>query len=66
MVISSKSDIQYADKTWHTSAKRNTTASQNSFKNMIFLKIITTSSWNKEKKYILNNVNYLKAQPTTG
>lgn len=50
MVISSKSDILYTDKTWHPSTKRNTIASQNSFKNIISLKIITTSSWNKEKK----------------
>lgn len=66
MAISTKSDILYTDKTWQTSTKRNSIASQNSFKNIISPKIITTSSWNKEKKCILNNVNYLKAQHTTG
>lgn len=66
MAISTKSDILYTDKTWQTSTKRNTIASQNSFKNIISPKIIMISSWNKKKKCILNNVNYLKAQHTTG
>lgn len=66
MAISTKSDILHTDKTWQTSTKRNTIASQNSFKNIISPKIITTSSWNKKKKCILNNVNYLKAQYTIG